>query len=461
MVITIKYAQKITLIKVDVNMSYLAIVGFVMMIVIVVLLLKQKVSTIFCFSVVPVIAAILIGSSVKQIGTYLTKGLAMTTPVSLIMLFSLPYFMLMADAGLFNGIVRRILKHININPSVLAVLTVIVAMITGLDVSITSVFLITVPLLLPFYKKMKMNPVILVFLTTLGIINTYDVPWSARMLRSASLIPNIPNGPMYLFKKLLPAQIVFTILILALAAFIGYRESRRINAADGDGVKHKSEKIDVNDICDDPELGRPKLFWINVVLTLLVISVLCFMPAIPSYFTFAFGLVIALSVNYKDLKLQNKLLKKYASSLFPVMPAILLSGVVVGVMQYSGMMKAMVDTLLMIIPKSFGPFVYIIVAVFSTPLMFLFTNDTWYFVLMPIIGTLMKAYGIPMDIVILTLFMNMGAMLTPIAQPQIYIGTDLTNGAVNLQKYVKFSFTPIWILSIVWTIIGLAMGIFR
>ncbi|MFD1671810.1 Na+/H+ antiporter NhaC family protein [Agrilactobacillus yilanensis] len=440
-------------------MSYQAAVGFVMMIVIVVLLLRKKVSTMFCFAVIPIIAAILIGSSVKQIGSYVTKGLGMTTSVALIMLFSLPYFMLMADAGLFNGIVRRILKHIKINPPVLAVLTVVVAMITGLDVSITSVFLITVPLLLPFYNKLKMNPVILVFLTTLGIINTYDVPWSARMLRSASLIPNVPNGPMYLFLKLLPAQAVFTVIILALAAFLGVKESRRLKAA-GESVADAG-KIDVDDVKDDPELGRGKLFWVNVILTLLVIAALCFMPAIPSYYVFAVGLVIALNINYKDLKLQNKLLKKYASSLFPVMPAILLSGVVVGIMQYSGMMKAMVDTLLNIIPKSFGPFVYIIVAAFSVPLMFLFTNDTWYYVMIPIIGTLMKAYGIPMDVVILTLFLNMGAMLTPIAQPQIYIGTDLTNGAVDLSKYVKFSMSKIWILSIIWLVIGLAMGVFR
>lgn len=440
-------------------MSYTALVGFVMMIVIVVLLLRQKVSTIFCFTVVPIIAAILVGSNLTQIGKYVTKGLDMTTSVALIMLFSLPYFMLQADAGLFNGIVRRILKHVRLSPPVLTVLTVIIAMITGLDVSITSVFLITVPLLLPFYQKMKMNPTILVFLTTVGIINTYDVPWSARMLRSASLIPSLGSGgPMHLFLQLLPAQGIFTVLVLIMAAFLGWREGRRLKA-NGEGAE--SGKVDISDIKDDPELGRPKLFWANVVLTLLVIGGLCFMPELPSYYVFAFGLVIALNLNYRDLKFQNKLLKKYASSLFPVMPAILLSGVVVGVMQYSGMMKAMVNALLNIIPQSFGPFVYIIVALFSTPLMFLFTNDTWYYVLMPIVASLMKAYGIPVEIVVLTLFFNMGAMLTPIAQPQIYIGTDLTNGAVDLSKYVKFSFAPVWIMSIAMTLIGLAMGVFR
>ena len=181
----------------------------------------------------------------------------------------------------------------------------------------------------------------------------------------------------------------------------------------------------------------------------------------PSYYVFAVGLVIALAINYPDLKQQNKLLKKYAASLFPVMPAILLSGVVVGVMEYSGMMKAMVDTLVAIIPASFGPWVYIIVAIFGVPLMFLFTNDTWYYVLLPIVISLMKAYHVPADVVIITLFFNMGAMLTPIAQPQLYIGIDLTDGAISFEQYVKFAFFPVWILSLVLLGIGLLTGAFR
>ncbi|MCI5761488.1 SLC13 family permease [Ligilactobacillus agilis] len=443
-------------------MSYVALVGFLMMLVIVYLLIKQKTSTMFSFAVIPIIGALLIGATPSQIGNYLTKGFAMTTSVALIMLFSLPYFMMMDDAGLFNGIVRRILKRVKLSPVVLTVLTLVISIITGFDVSITSIYLITIPLLLPFYKKLKMSPMILMFLTTLGVINTMDVPWSARMLRSASLIPNIQGGAMHLFKMIFPAQIIFTVILFLVAIWLGIRESKRIKKeAEVTGETIEVGKVDVTEIKDDPEIGRPQLFWVNVILTLLVIAGLIVFPTMPSYYVFAVGLVIALAINYPDLKQQNKLLKKYAASLFPVMPAILLSGVVVGVMEYSGMMKAMVDTLVAIIPASFGPWVYIIVAIFGVPLMFLFTNDTWYYVLLPIVISLMKAYHVPADVVIITLFFNMGAMLTPIAQPQLYIGIDLTDGAISFEQYVKFAFFPVWILSLVLLGIGLLTGAFR
>jgi H+/citrate symporter len=438
-------------------MSYTAAVGFVMMLIIIWLLLKQKVSTIFSFTVIPVIGALFIGATPSQIGNYLSKGFDMTIPVALIMLFSLPYFMMMADTGLFNGIVRRILKHVKLTPPILAMLTLLIAMITGLDVSITSIYLITIPLLLPFYKKLKMSSMVLMFLTTVGAINTFDVPWSARLLRSASLLPNSDTAPMMLFGKMFPTQVFFTILLFVMAWYLGFREQKK----NKDLINNNQTDASEDSIVDDPELGRPKLFWVNVILTVLMIACLVLLPTFPSYYVFAFGLVISLAVNYPDLKQQNKLLKKYASSLFPVMPAILLSGVVVGILQYSGMMKAMVHTLVGIIPTSMGPWVYIIVAALSTPLMFLFTNDTWYYVLLPIVVSLMKAYNVPADVVIMTLFMNMGAMLTPIAQPQIYIGVDLADGDVTLEKYVKYAFIPIWAMSLIWLALGLITGIFR
>lgn len=62
--------------------------------------------------------------------------------------------------------------------------------------------------------------------------------------------------------------------------------------------------------------------------------------------------------------------------------------------------------------------------------------------------------------VILTLLMNMGAMVSPVAQPQIYLACDLADGT-ELADYVKFSFVPLWILSVLWVVIGYCIGIFR
>lgn len=171
-------------------------------------------------------------------------------------------------------------------------------------------------------------------------------------------------------------------------------------------------------------------------------------PTFPQYYLFAIGIVVAFMINYPDQKLQNKLWKKYAKSMVPVMPTILLSGVVVGIMTKSGMMKSMVTVLLRVLPKAVGPYIYIIIALIA-PLMFLFTNDTWYFVLLPIVMSLEAAYGVSEMVVIATLFMNMGALLSPIAQPQIYLGPSSVADSFTVPDYIKKSFLPIWLLNIV------------
>ncbi|WP_223894766.1 GntT/GntP/DsdX family permease [Lactobacillus helsingborgensis] len=439
--------------------GYLATVGFIMIILIMVLLLTQKVTAMFAFAVIPIIGGLIVGMSPTDIGSSVQYGLGLTTSVALVMLFALPYFLLLADTGFFNEIVRKVLRHVRITPPLLICLTLIISWIVGLDASVTSQYIIVMPLLYPFYKKFKISPIILMFFTTMGIVMDFDLPWTARTLRAVSLVPKVQNGPTALFGKILPVQVVFFILLLVIAYMVGLYVQKKQHIIVAKTTKKERIAL-ANEVKDDQELTRPKLFWINVILTLIIIVCMVAFPTFPQYYLFAIGIVIAFMINYPDQKLQNKLWKKYAKSMVPVMPTILLSGVVVGIMTKSGMMKSMVNVLLRILPKSVGPYVYIIIALIS-PLMFLFTNDTWYFVLMPIVMSLETAYGVSEMVVIATLFMNMGALLSPIAQPQIYLGPSSVADSFTVPDYIKKSFLPIWLLNIVWVLLGLLLGAFR
>lgn len=439
--------------------GYLATVGFIMIILIMVLLLTQKVTAMFAFAVIPIIGGLIVGMSPTNIGSSVQYGLGLTTSVALVMLFALPYFLLLADTGFFNEIVRKVLRHVRITPPLLICLTLIISWVVGLDASITSQYIIVMPLLYPFYKKFKISPIILMFFTTMGIVMDFDLPWTARTLRAVSLVPKVSNGPTALFGMILPVQVIFFILLLVIAYMVGLYVQKKQHIIVAKTTKKERIAL-ANEVKDDQELTRPKLFWINVILTLIIIVCMVAFPTFPQYYLFAIGIVIAFMINYPDQKLQNKLWKKYAKSMVPVMPTILLSGVVVGIMTKSGMMKSMVTVLLRVLPKSVGPYIYIIIALIA-PLMFLFTNDTWYFVLLPIVMSLEAAYGVSEMVVIATLFMNMGALLSPIAQPQIYLGPSSVADSFTVPDYIKKSFLPIWLLNIVWVLLGLLLGAFK
>ena len=150
-------------------------------------------------------------------------------------------------------------------------------------------------------------------------------------------------------------------------------------------------------------MSRPKLFWFNLCLTIAVVTLLI-VTSFPEFYIFAVGLILALVINYPDRKMQNKLVSKYAAATYPIAPIVFMSGVVVGVLEGTGMMEQMVMTLVEIVPSSMGPYLHIIIALLSTPLMFIFTNDTWYFALVPIITAVGEQYGVAADIIVLALF---------------------------------------------------------
>ena len=433
-------------------MTYLAFVGFAMMVLITYLLLKKKVSTLVAFGIIPIFGAIIAGCALSEIPGYISSGLNLTLDITLIMLFSVPYFSLMSDAGLFDTIVNFLLKHSKISAVVVCIITVAVSLITEIDGSVTSTFVITIPMLLPLYKKLKMDPKVLLFLCSASMCAMFNTPWNGRILRAASLMPEVENATNYIFMQLFPVQLILIGILMVFAVVLAKREVRR------GALKELDKSESASNMIEPTELSRPKLFWFNLILTVLLIVALS-MVDIPDYAAFALALVIAITVNYRDLKLQNKLLSKYAATLYPTAPAVLLSGVVVGVLQECGMMQEMVNCLVSIIPTAMGSWLYIIIALFSVPLMMIFTNDTWYYALIPIVAAICAKFGVSNEVVIMALVMNMGAMISPVAQPQIYLACDLAD-KTELADYISFSFVPFCILTVLWIGSGMLLGTF-
>ena len=280
----------------------------------------------------------------------------------------------------------------------------------------------------------------------------FVTPWNSRTLRAATLLEGIESPQNYIFSQMLPMMLIYIGMCLVLAVILARLQMKK-------GAGQIDMSAETKTVVGTSELRRPKLFWFNLILTVLLIIGLSVVPC-PDYFVFAIGLIVALCVNYPDLKLQGSLLKKYSQEMYSIACAVFLSGVVVGVLSESGMMDAMVDFLIRIIPSALGPWVYLIIALFSAPLMLIFTNDIWQYALVPIVAGVSAKFGIPNEVVVLTLLMNMGAMVSPVAQPQIYLACDLADGT-ELADYVKFSFVPLWILTVLWVGVGFAIGIFR
>ena len=94
----------------------------------------------------------------ENIGKLIKSGFSSTGPTAALFVFSVLYFGIMTDAGMFDVIIGKLMLLVKDNVIGVCVMTCIIALIGHLDGGGASTFCIVVPAMLPVYKKMHMRP---------------------------------------------------------------------------------------------------------------------------------------------------------------------------------------------------------------------------------------------------------------------------------------------------------------
>ena len=89
-------------------------------------------------------------------GEFIQPGVEGVHGTAALFIFSVLFFGIMTDAGMFDKIIGKLMKKVGSNVIGVAVMTCLIAMIAHLDGAGAATFLITVPAMLPVYKKLGM-----------------------------------------------------------------------------------------------------------------------------------------------------------------------------------------------------------------------------------------------------------------------------------------------------------------
>ena len=90
----------------------LAVIGFILMLVLMYVLIREKLSPPVAFILLPLIAAVVAGCNMEAIAGFIKDGMATMLSTAILFIFSISYFTLMSDAGLFDPIINLSLIHI-------------------------------------------------------------------------------------------------------------------------------------------------------------------------------------------------------------------------------------------------------------------------------------------------------------------------------------------------------------
>ncbi|MBC2639814.1 citrate:proton symporter [Rhodococcus wratislaviensis] len=396
----------------------LVALGFLMVAVFMFLIMSKRATPVVGLIAVPVAFGIAAGAGLG-IGDMITDGIKSLAPTAALLFFAIIFFGIMINVGLFDPLVKLILRLVRNDPMRLVVGTAVLAMVVSLDGDGSTTFIIVTSALLPLYMKLKVSPVVLTVVAGLANGAMNIVPWGGPTVRAASALGISPSD---VFVPMIPSLVVGLVVVLLFAVQLGYSERRRIGtleltderllvsagsslrrAATGFGGNGDAPRTgggsgdDGEGFVDglDPERAtlRPKLLWFNALVTVALLVVLV-MDVLPIPVLFMVAAAIALTVNFPRVKEQQEAITRHSSSIVSVVAMVFAAAVLTGVFQGTGMVEAMAQWLLEIIPSALGPHLAVITGILSLPFTFFMSNDAFYFGVMPVLAETASTYGI-------------------------------------------------------------------
>ena len=452
---------------------------------IVVTLFQSRTTPAIAFIVFPMILAVIlvIGGyyDFDQIAKLIKGGFGSTGPTAALFVFSVLYFGIMTDAGMFDVIIGQLMKLVGDNVIGVTVMTAVIAMIGHLDGGGASTFCIVVPAMLPVYKKMHMRPTTLLRIAVLsmGVLNL--MPWAGPTMRAATVL-GIEAGE--LWKTLLPIQAFGVVLSLAHAVLAGVQEKARGAGLNGKLAQIEGEVVDEEkktDASANNELARPNLFVFNIGLTIAVIAMLIW-DVFPSYVPFMIGVAIALFVNYgATAKMHKKLINLHAGPALMMCSTLMGAAVLMGVLVYGidasgaaavakikngvstemqiiSVVTCMANLIKMILPAALGQNLPLFIGILSVPLALAFDTDSYFYGMLPVMIAIGASFGVEALPVAVAMVVcrNCATFISPMV-PATLLGIGLAD--IDIKDHIKASFFYVWGFSILCMLFAVLLGI--
>ncbi|WP_326907845.1 CitMHS family transporter [Sedimentibacter sp. MB31-C6] len=428
----------------------LATLGFLSVVLLLIAVMAKKLTPTVALIAVPTVMAFIAGFGF-EVGGFITNGIKTIAPTGVMFIFAILFFGVLSDAGTFDPIIKKIIKAVGNDPVKIAVGTAILAMTVHLDGSGAVTFLVTIPAVLPLYDAIGMSRASLATIVALAAGTMNVVPWGGPTLRAATSL-NVPVTD--LFNPLLVPVVAGLITVLVIAGFIGKREKSRIGNIALASIGSTEQEVDPEKL----KLQRPKLFLVNIILIIAAIGTMI-SNLLPPQVVFMFAFGIAVVVNYPNVKEQRARVDAHAKEALMMASVLFAAGAFTGIMKDTGMITAMSEVIVGLIPTSMGRFLPVVTGVLAMPMSLLFDPDSFYFGVMPVLTSTAAQFGV--DPIMVGRAAILGQMTTGFPVSPLTAATFLLTGlaGVDLGEHQKKTIPFAFGITIVMLIVSIVIGV--
>ncbi|RYZ64047.1 MAG: citrate:proton symporter, partial [Proteobacteria bacterium] len=110
----------------------LTLLGFGMVATFMALIMTKKLPPFLALIIVPIVFGLISGQA-RGLGPMMLTGIQNLAPIGIMLLFAILFFGVMIDSGLFDPIVKRIVKIVGNDPLKILVATAVLALVVSLD----------------------------------------------------------------------------------------------------------------------------------------------------------------------------------------------------------------------------------------------------------------------------------------------------------------------------------------